>query len=98
MGEVGFADMKREITPSLEGMPEIGWALMPVAQGKGIASEAVKNHIKLLVGQEDAKNPYSDQKLVEQLNEAIKATPKVEHKENVDVVKSHRAEIEKALQ
>ena len=37
-------------------------------------------------------------KLVEQLNEAIKATPKVEHKENVDVVKSHRAEIEKALQ
>ena len=42
LGEVGFADMKRELTPSLEGMPEIGWALMPVAQGKGIASEAVK--------------------------------------------------------
>ena len=41
VGEVGFADMKREMTPSLEGMPEIGWALMPAAHGKGIASEAV---------------------------------------------------------
>ncbi len=42
VGEVGFADMKREITPSLDGMPEIGWALVPAAQGQGLASEAVK--------------------------------------------------------
>ncbi len=35
--------------------------------GEDIASEAVKNHIKLLVGQEDSKNPYSDQKIVELL-------------------------------
>jgi hypothetical protein len=44
------------------------------------------------IGEADKK------KLVEQLNDAIKATPKVEHKENVDIVKAHRAEIEKALQ
>jgi len=35
--------------------------------GDDIASEAVKNHIKQLVSQEDAKNPYSDQKIVELL-------------------------------
>ena len=32
-----------------------------------IASEAVKNHIKHLVAQEDPKSPYSDQKIVELL-------------------------------
>jgi RNA polymerase sigma-54 factor len=35
--------------------------------GDDIASEAVKNHIKLLVAAEDSKNPYSDQKIVELL-------------------------------
>lgn len=35
--------------------------------GDDIASEAVKNHIKQIVGQEDARNPYSDQKIVELL-------------------------------
>ena len=35
--------------------------------GEDIASEAVKNHIKLLVGSEDSKMPYSDQKIVELL-------------------------------
>ncbi|MFN7131153.1 MAG: RNA polymerase factor sigma-54 [Myxococcales bacterium] len=33
--------------------------------GDEIASEAVKNHIKQIVAQEDGKNPYSDQKIVE---------------------------------
>lgn len=47
----------------------------------------------------DASIPADDKKqLVEELNEAIKTTPKIEHPENVDVVKSHRADIEKALQ
>ena len=35
--------------------------------GEDTSSEAVKHHIKQLVGQEDAKNPYSDQKIVELL-------------------------------
>ena len=33
--------MKREIQPSLEGLPEIGWVLASAAHGKGIASEIV---------------------------------------------------------
>lgn len=47
----------------------------------------------------DASIPDDDKKqLVEELNEAIKTTPHIEHPENVEIVKTHRAEIEKALQ
>jgi RimJ/RimL family protein N-acetyltransferase len=42
VGEIGFADFKRSIEPPLEGMPEIGWALLSRAQGKGYATEAVQ--------------------------------------------------------
>jgi RimJ/RimL family protein N-acetyltransferase len=41
VGEVGFADFKREIQPSLEGIPELGWALASTFHGKGLATEAV---------------------------------------------------------
>lgn len=42
VGEVGFADFKREIEPPLDGAPEIGWALAPWAHGRGYATEAVR--------------------------------------------------------
>ena len=42
VGEVGFADFRRDIDPSLDGMPEIGWALAREAQGLGLATEAVR--------------------------------------------------------
>jgi len=45
VGEVGFADFKRQITPSFDGIPEIGWALSPRAQGKGYATEAVRGAV-----------------------------------------------------
>jgi RimJ/RimL family protein N-acetyltransferase len=41
VGEAGFADFKRALEPSFGGAPEIGWALLPAAQGKGFAGEAV---------------------------------------------------------
>ncbi|WP_267222469.1 GNAT family N-acetyltransferase [Dyella silvae] len=41
IGDIGFADFKREIEPSLMGMLEFGWVLAPHAHGKGYASEAV---------------------------------------------------------
>jgi hypothetical protein len=37
-------------------------------------------------------------KLVAALNAAISSTPRIEHLENVELVKAHRVEIEKALQ
>jgi RimJ/RimL family protein N-acetyltransferase len=42
VGELGFADFKRDIVPSIEGMPELGWALVPQFHGKGYATEALK--------------------------------------------------------
>ena len=42
VGELGFADFKRDIVPSIEGMPELGWALAPQFHGKGYATEALR--------------------------------------------------------
>jgi RimJ/RimL family protein N-acetyltransferase len=42
VGEVGFAEGKRPIVPSIEGTPEIGWALAPWGHGQGFATEAVQ--------------------------------------------------------
>jgi RimJ/RimL family protein N-acetyltransferase len=42
VGEIGFVDYKRDLEPSLKGMPEIGWVLASHAHGKGYATEAVR--------------------------------------------------------
>lgn len=42
IGELGFADFKRNIQPSIDGIPELGWALASHAHGKGFATEALK--------------------------------------------------------
>jgi RimJ/RimL family protein N-acetyltransferase len=42
VGDVGLSDFRREITPSLEGLPEAGWVLASWAQGRGFATEAVR--------------------------------------------------------
>ncbi len=41
IGDIGFADFRRELDPSLAGMLEFGWIMSPAAHGKGYASEAV---------------------------------------------------------
>ena len=41
LGEVGFADLKREIEPSLGSTPEAGWVFATGAHGRGLATEAV---------------------------------------------------------
>jgi len=42
IGELGFADFKRNIVPSIEGLPELGWALVPQFHGNGYATEALR--------------------------------------------------------
>jgi RimJ/RimL family protein N-acetyltransferase len=42
VGEAGLADFRRDMTPSLDGRPEAGWALASWAHGKGFATEAVQ--------------------------------------------------------
>jgi RimJ/RimL family protein N-acetyltransferase len=42
VGELGFADLKRDPQPSLQGLPEMGWIFSSAVHGKGYASEAVR--------------------------------------------------------
>jgi RimJ/RimL family protein N-acetyltransferase len=41
LGLVGFADFKRDLVPSIENIPEMGWILASHAHGQGYASEAI---------------------------------------------------------
>ena len=41
IGDVGFANWEREISPSLDGLPEGGWVFATEVHGRGIATEAV---------------------------------------------------------
>jgi len=41
IGELGFADFKREMTPSVEGLPEMGWVFASDVGGQGYAREGV---------------------------------------------------------
>jgi RimJ/RimL family protein N-acetyltransferase len=40
IGEVGFADYKRDMESRAKELPEIGWVLATAAHGKGYATEA----------------------------------------------------------
>jgi RimJ/RimL family protein N-acetyltransferase len=42
LGEAGLADLHRNITPSIDGIPESGWALCAKAHGRGLATEAMR--------------------------------------------------------
>jgi len=48
VGDVGFADFKREIEPSLKGVPEIGWVLARWSHGRGYATEAAQGALQWL--------------------------------------------------
>lgn len=42
LGEAGFHDLKRDLEPSIEGIPEAGWGLVSKAHGKGFATEIIR--------------------------------------------------------
>jgi RimJ/RimL family protein N-acetyltransferase len=42
VGELGFADFRRDIDTSMRNAPELGWALTSRVHGKGYATEAVR--------------------------------------------------------
>lgn len=46
IGEIGFADFKRDIVPSIQGEHELGWSITPRARGKGYATEAVLGAVR----------------------------------------------------
>jgi len=42
VGEIGFADFRRDVTPSIRGLPEMGWVLASAHHGNGYATEGVQ--------------------------------------------------------
>lgn len=56
VGDVGFANWEREISPSLEGLPEGGWVFSREAHGRGIATEAVEAALAWMDGHLGAKS------------------------------------------
>ena len=42
VGEAGFHEMRREMTPRIEDTLEAGWGLLPGFHGRGYASEALR--------------------------------------------------------
>ena len=40
IGQIGFADFKRDMVPAVETIPEMGWLFAADAGGKGYATEA----------------------------------------------------------
>jgi RimJ/RimL family protein N-acetyltransferase len=48
VGDVGFADLKRGVEPSVKGVPEIGWVLARWSHGLGYATEAARAALRWL--------------------------------------------------
>jgi RimJ/RimL family protein N-acetyltransferase len=46
VGEVGFGDFYRDVQPSIQGRPEIGWVLAAWSHGQGFATEAARAAIE----------------------------------------------------
>lgn len=85
-----FDDVAANISIVMAGLdPQTGEFSDPV--------EAMKKELEDVKA--DSSIPEADKKqLVDELTESIKTTPPLQFKENIEVVKKHREEIEKALQ
>jgi RimJ/RimL family protein N-acetyltransferase len=74
VGEVGLADFKRDIEPSLGSAKETGWALSPWAHGKGFATEAVRTALGW------AEDRFGPERVVCIIDPGNEASLKVAHK------------------
>jgi RimJ/RimL family protein N-acetyltransferase len=79
VGDVGFADFKREIEPSVEGVPEIGWVLARWSHRMGYATEAAQGAIGWL---ERALGPQRTVCIIDDENRAsIRVAEKLGYRE-----------------
>ena len=79
VGDVGFADFKREIEPSLKDVPEIGWVLASWSHGMGYPTEAAQGAIGWLEG---ALGPQRTVCIIDDKNRAsIRVAEKVGYRE-----------------
>lgn len=87
---VEFDDVAFNISMVMGGLdPQTGAFTDPIASIKKEISEITA----------DTTIPEKDKKqMLDELNEALKNTPPLQYPENIEVVKKHRADIEKVLQ
>ena len=74
VGEVGLADFRRDIDPSLGESKEAGWVLSPWAHGKGFATEAVRAALRWVEGR------FGPERVVCIIDPENEASLKVAHK------------------
>ena len=103
LGWFAFANVPREEDPQFRIPGFFITAIYPGADPRDLEQLVAKPIEDKLAELDDVKKdasiPDADKKqLVTELEDAIKTTPPLEHKENVDVVKKHRDAIEKAMQ
>jgi RimJ/RimL family protein N-acetyltransferase len=65
VGDVGLADLKRDIEPSLKGVPGIGWVLARWSHGRGYATEAAQAVLRWL---ESALGPQRTVCIIDEQN------------------------------
>ncbi|MFT7620979.1 MAG: RimJ/RimL family protein N-acetyltransferase [Myxococcota bacterium] len=51
IGNAGFFRSRRELTPSIDGVPEAGWLLAASAHGRGLGTETIKTALAWAVQQ-----------------------------------------------
>ena len=56
LGEVGFGEYQRDMTPSLGGRPDAGWMIRPADHGRGFATEAMGR----VIAWADAELPFEE--------------------------------------
>lgn len=86
---VDFDDVAFNVSMIMGGLDETGTFTDPIA--------SIKKEIEDITA--DKEIPDKDKKqMLDELNEALKSTPALQYPENIEVVKKHRADIEKVLQ
>jgi hypothetical protein len=86
---VEFDDVAFNVSMVMGGLDEQGTFTDPVTS---IKKEIEDITADTTIAEKDKKQ------MLEELNEALKHTPPLQYPENVEIVKKHRAEIEKVLQ
>lgn len=91
IGELGFADFKREIASPYKDRPELGWALAPHAHGRGYATEALR--AALVWGDANFGDPVTTCLIYPENAASLKVAAKLGYQEAMQLKKNGETEI-----
>ena len=67
IGQIGFADFQRDMSPSVAGLPDMGWLFAREAAGQGYATEAAAAGLAWI---DEALRPPESVAIIDHVNEA----------------------------